>query len=190
MIMKTRLLTILVLAAFLSAACGSNGNANNGNANSGSGSGLTSQQKAAASNALTALRKIQAATQVGVNYQQYGPLLIEAKSQVNTAASTLPQSGLKSELQAAVEAYTDAYDGWEKTMSGGIIIAGSPDIERMKAGVAVGQLMQKYGIPATDVGRDPMTGGTMKYVTKDALLSTIFKAGSAHVERASRLQGE
>ena len=182
--MKPKLLTTLALAAALvSVACASSG----GNANAGSASGLTPQQKAAANNALTALRKVQASTQVGVNYPQYGPLLIEAKSQVNAAVSALPQGELKSELQAAIDAYTDAYDGWQKTMTGGVIIAASPSEEQMRKAVAVGELARKYNIPMSEVGRDPVTGGAMKYVTKDALLSTIFKVASAHVERASKL---
>jgi hypothetical protein len=178
-----RLLTTLFLTAVLSlAACGGNQNSTGNSADS-----LTSQQKTAANNALTALRKLQASTQVGVHFPQYGPLLIEAKSQVNAAVSSLPSGELRSELQAAIDAYTDAYDGWQKTMSGGIIIGASPSEEQMRKAVAVGELMRKYNIPTSDVGRDPMTGGTMKYVNRDALLSTLFKAASAHVERASKL---
>src|SRR5215213_5897598 len=74
--------------------------------------GLSSKQKAAAANALKALQKLNAATEIGVNYQSYQLLLIEAKTQVNEAESVLSDGELKSELSAAMDAYADAGDAW------------------------------------------------------------------------------
>lgn len=152
--------------------------------------GHSSQQNTAAREAVTALRKIEAATQTGVAFANYQPLLIDAKAKVNEASAKLPDGELKRALADAMNAYTDAFDGWQKTMSGGIMIAASPSEEQLKNAVAVAELVQKYNIPMTQVGRDSMTGKPMQYVSKDALLSTIFKAGSSHVERASKLLGE
>jgi hypothetical protein len=54
------------------------------------------QHNAAADEAIKALRKIDAATQVGVNLTTYNELLIEAK--VNEADRTLPDGDLKTDL--------------------------------------------------------------------------------------------
>jgi len=173
--MKTMILaTVAIAAASLLLAC----------------EGKPAQDKTAAREAVTALRKIEAATQTGVSYGNYQPLLIEAKAKVNEASTKLPDDELKRELAAAMEAYVNASDGWQRTMPGGIMIAASPNEEQLKNAVAVAELVQKYNIPMTEVGRDPMTGKPMQYVSKDALLSTIFKAGSSHVERASKLLEE
>src|SRR5438046_598475 len=98
---KSRVLLAAVIVAQLVAACG----------------GLSSKQKTAASEAVAALRKVHAATQVGVNYQQYGMLVIEAKDKVNNANATLPDGDLKNKLNAAMEAYTDAGQAWGAKVS-------------------------------------------------------------------------
>ena len=58
--------------------------------------------------AVAALQKFQAATQVGVNYQTYGQLLIEAKAKVNDAMKSLPDGELKTEISGAMDSYADA----------------------------------------------------------------------------------
>jgi hypothetical protein len=58
--------------------------------------------------AIGALKKIQAGTQVGINYQEYGRLLIEAKAKVNDALPSLAEGKLKEELSGAMDAYADA----------------------------------------------------------------------------------
>lgn len=55
--------------------------------------------------AVAALQKLQAATQVGVNYQTYGQLLIEAKAKVNDAVKSLPEGELKTEISGAMDSY-------------------------------------------------------------------------------------
>lgn len=62
--------------------------------------------------AVAALQKLQAATQVGVNYQNYGQLLIEAKAKVNEAMKSLPDGELKSEMSGAMDSYADAATVW------------------------------------------------------------------------------
>src|SRR3954470_23947495 len=70
--------------------------------------GLSSKQRSAVDDAMKSLRKLAAATQVGVNYQQYGMLVIEAQAQVNDALAVLPEAELKTEMNAAMEGYADA----------------------------------------------------------------------------------
>ena len=62
--------------------------------------------------AIAALKKIQAGTQVGINYQEYGRLLIQAKAKVNDAAQSLPEGGLKTEITGAMDSYADASTIW------------------------------------------------------------------------------
>jgi len=64
--------------------------------------------------ALASLRKVQAATQVGVNYQQYGQLLIEAKDKTNAASRVLSDGLVKTEIRATMDAYADAGTLWEE----------------------------------------------------------------------------
>ena len=57
--------------------------------------GISDKRETAAREAVTALRKIEAAVQVGASYQQYGTLLLEAKSKVNDANAVLLEGELK-----------------------------------------------------------------------------------------------
>jgi hypothetical protein len=70
--------------------------------------GKSSEQKTAAMDCLKALRKVEAATQVESTYEQYSQLVIEAKSRINQVFSKLPAGEIKSELNAAIDAYADA----------------------------------------------------------------------------------
>jgi hypothetical protein len=76
-------------------------------------SGLSSKQKTAANEAVKSLRKIAAATEVGVNYQTYGNMLIETKAVVNDAKEVLPEGELKKEIVAAMDSYQIALEAWK-----------------------------------------------------------------------------
>lgn len=93
---KQTLVLALIMVANLFTACG----------------GLSSKQRTSAEEAMKALRKLGAATQVGVNYQLYGSLVIDAQAQVNEALAILPDGELKKEMNAAMEAYADAGQIW------------------------------------------------------------------------------
>jgi hypothetical protein len=75
---------------------------------------LTAKEKAAAADAIKALGRIEAAVEVGVNYQQYGQLVIDAKAVVNDATRTLPAGEMSTNLTEAIEAYADAGAVWGK----------------------------------------------------------------------------
>src|SRR5262249_3403501 len=74
---------------------------------------LTEKQKAAAADAIKALGRIEAAVQVGVNFQQYGQLVIDAKAAVNEAKRTLPAGKLLASLSMCMVAYQDANTVWD-----------------------------------------------------------------------------
>jgi hypothetical protein len=74
--------------------------------------GCVKQQPREVYEALASLRKVQAATQVGVSYMQYGQLLIESKDKTNAALRVLSDGPVKSEIQATMDAYADAGQVW------------------------------------------------------------------------------
>ncbi|PYS93971.1 MAG: hypothetical protein DMF64_03000 [Acidobacteria bacterium] len=149
-------------------------------------SGLSNKQKTAASEAVSALKKIQAATQVGVNYQQYGMLVIEAKDKVNTAHAMLPEGQLKTELDAAMDAYTDAAQAWS--------IKFREFSTYLYAGEEPGKtLIPKYALKTFEHKRSVLnaSGNIIRIDDQaslpDAALPLIWAAANMHVDRASSL---
>jgi hypothetical protein len=133
--------------------------------------GLSGKQKEAASNAIKALGKIEAAVQVGVNYQQYGQLVIDAKAAVNEAERILPDGELKTSLNAVVEAYADAASVWSQKVE-------YPRIGIDKAYGIGKALIPKYGIP---LDRDK---NSAEYATA---LNTIWEVASTKLAQARSL---
>jgi predicted small secreted protein len=128
--------------------------------------GLSSKQKEAADNAIKALRKVEASTQVGVNYMQYMQLVIEAKSEVNAANAALPDGELKQELNSAMDAYADAREGWGADIQSGGVGANS-DLGK--------KLIGKYKVqPAY-------------FLDKGDMLHKIWDTAKTHLDRAAGL---
>lgn len=142
--------------------------------------GLSSKQKTAAGEAVAALRKIHAATEVGVNYQQYGMLLVEAKSKVNDANAALPDGELKNKLNAAMEAYADAGQAWGVKVSDRLL---KPDTEPGAT------LMRKY-----DLRTNSIRAGSSKpdlWLDPDDAMQAAWGAGMGHLLLAQKqLEGQ
>jgi hypothetical protein len=148
---------ILFFAIYLMTACGG---------------GLSSEQRGAANDALKALRKVEAATQVGVNYQQYGQLAIDAKAAVNQAVAALPDGELKSEIVAAMEAYADAGDAWGAAIN-----------DKLYSGSKLaGDLKQKY-----DFDYQRANAALSKDDLKSLMLSTIWGTARDRLNKATSL---
>lgn len=73
---------------------------------------LSEKQKAAVGDAIKALARIEAAVQVGVNFQKYTELVIDAKAAVNEADRLLPDCELLTSLDESMRAYGDAATVW------------------------------------------------------------------------------
>jgi hypothetical protein len=73
---------------------------------------FTANQKEATAAAIKALGRVEAATQVGVNFQRYGGAVIDAKSAVNEAERVLPDGDLRFWLSRAMRDYADANTVW------------------------------------------------------------------------------
>ena len=126
------------------------------------------------------------ATQVGVNYQQYGMLVIEAKDKVNTAHAMLPEGQLKTELDAAMDAYTDAAQAWS--------IKFREFSTYLYAGEEPGKtLIPKYALKTFEHKRSVLnaSGNIIRIDDQaslpDAALPLIWAAANMHVDRASSL---
>jgi hypothetical protein len=73
---------------------------------------LTPKEREAATDAMKGLARVEAATQVGVNFQRYSELCAEAKAVVNEAEQILPVGPVRTALSGAMRAYKDAASLW------------------------------------------------------------------------------
>jgi len=155
---KSRMLPVIlaIISTQLLSACG----------------GLSGKRDTAAQEAVAALRKIEAAVQVGVNYQQYGTLLIEAKSKVNDANAVLPDGELKQRLNAAMDASADAGQVW------GIKISGPYLLPHREPGAS---LMRKYNLKTQTISAAALT-----YIDPDEAMQAAWGAAMGHLLMAQK----
>lgn len=170
---KALLLTGIVLAILLSTACSKS-----------------------ASNSITALKKVHAATQSGVKYDPYSQLVIEAQAAVNEDSSKLSDGELKTELTNALDAYNDARWVWEISRqapaSNGrdsfIMAAEYQDLNSVsldrKNQTKARQLLDKYSITS---GNESVR--ELALISTDDVLQAIWRRAEKHVNRASELNG-
>ena len=133
-------------------------------------------QKEAATEALRALKKIQAATQVGVTFFEYGPLVIEAKAIVNQASSVLPLGDLRTELELAMDAYADARAAWDET-------------KYLRSYQEPGRtLIPKYSLKTKNASR-PRYHIEHEFISTSDAIRAIWAAADAHLLRAEGAVG-
>ena len=138
--------------------------------------GPSEQQKAqerAARESLKTLQKLEAATEVGVNKLQYGPMLIEAKAAINEANRLLPNGRLKQELNEAMQVFQDADAVWNSSSS--FINTTSEPGRTIQA---------KYKLPLYDAGS--LTSLKNTFYSKEAL-PLIWPAAKPHLDEATKL---
>ena len=92
--MNTKLLSLFILIPFVLAGCG--------------------KESAQVKEAFTALGKLDAGTQVGINRPEYSRLLLEAQAKMNDATETLSDGDLRKELTLAMQSYKDAQTIWDR----------------------------------------------------------------------------
>jgi len=132
---------------------------------------LTPQAKAAAREALKALRKMAGATEIGINFQEYGSRVIDAKADVEEGLRQLPDGELKTEISLAMEAYADAAKAWNEMLR--------YDFMLMQYEPAP-TLQKKYSIPIETIAGDPI-------IKRNTTLSTIWQAARIHIDKADSL---
>lgn len=155
MIKKVQLLIALIIVVLLM-ACGS-----------------SYKQDPVVNDAYKALMKIDAATQVGVNFQQYSQLLIDAKAKVNEAVGKFPDGELKAEFNSTMEAYYDAGQIWSNKIQGMMILM---DYEPGKT------LIPKYSVRTKKE-----SGGQRLETNPDEAMQIIWKAAKKHLDRVTSL---
>lgn len=72
---------------------------------------MTMQTREALAEAVQALRRLGAATEAGLNFQEYGRRLVDAKTEIEDDTAKLSPE-LKGQIQAIFQAYMDARDFW------------------------------------------------------------------------------
>lgn len=70
------------------------------------------QQLLAEANVLKSLGKVEASLEIGVNYSDFGKLLIDAKAAINEEGKKLPIGSRKEVLIQVMQAYQDAHSLW------------------------------------------------------------------------------
>jgi len=143
---------------------------------------------AVANDAVIALKKINAATKVGVNVQIYNQLTIDAKVKVDDALDVLPQGELKDAIANSMDAYADALDVF------GVKLKGEDLFDNEDLGKII---IPKYSIPTSAMFRTTRTaegkwniyGERMPWraATPDEALPIIWSVANSHLERVVSL---
>jgi hypothetical protein len=128
--------------------------------------------------ALRALRKLAGATEVGVNYEQYSALIIDAKAAVDEALATVSDEDLKSELKSSMDAYVDAGHVWDDMVSipssrGRVVLVTSEGPNE-----PIWSIHKKYA--------SPVPAGT-SVISGEELRNTVWAAARKHLDQASAL---
>lgn len=134
--------------------------------------GLSAAQRDAAQKAIQALNKVNAATEVGVSYLNYGPLLIEAKAAVNAASVMLPESTLRNSLERTMAHYQMALAIWQICNDNYGSLTSVPQIrETLKA---------VYNLTNSQ-------GYQLEYVDKAQVLPVIWSKAKSELDNAQKL---
>lgn len=129
----------------------------------------TEEQKRVAADAIKTLGQIEAAVQVGVNFQQHGQLVIAAKGAVNEAERHLPSGEFLTSLSECMAIYQDANKVWN-------IFVTERRGPNKKEGD--GELIERYKLSVNETG----------YASPDQAKQIIWKAAENKLATARKLQ--
>ena len=144
--------------------------------------GLTDAQKSAASTALKSLRKLGAATEIGVSAPDYQNRLIDAKADVNEALRNLPDGKLKINIDDAMQAYVDASTFWNESLQG-----------KSRQGIlkgASGPILAKYKLTLLETGkteRDAMDKADAEFKQVDIEYKNLKDTDDGYEKRQDEL---
>lgn len=157
------------------------------------------KENKSAEEAISALKKTDAATDVGINKLDYSRMLIDTLSTVNQASEKLPDSELKQEIKSAMDAFMDAKTLWnimgedttfyacEKqpdTSKEDTIMKGFLELSCNPEG---GNLMRKYKIPLHPYPKQQTIEDGKGVIEKKEGVAIIWKKAKEHIDRASTL---
>lgn len=174
------------------------------------------KEKKSAEDALTALKKIVAATEVEINKIEYSKMLIDTQAATNQAIEVLPDGELEKEIKLAMESFLDANTLWNIMKEDALIYVCQEEFEkqprfkvdpsdsedkksRMNLGKDMfelmcnkegGELMRKYKIPMRDYKTKEETTKDAGQVVKEEGLKIIWKKAKEVTDRASTLYNQ
>lgn len=167
---------------------------------------LNTKQEAVAQDAIAELRKLAAATDVGISKPSYSSMLIPAKAVAERAVRELPDGELKKGIADTFDAYKDAHVLWDimKNDTGYFACLNQPDTTGMdelkKLDVELschpvgGELARRYKIPIRNLRtqeilnpKDINNKKGLGEVNKSEGLSVIWKEARLRLEVSSGL---
>ena len=124
-----------------------------------------------AAEALKSLRKLTAATDVGVNFQDYSRRVIDVKAEVEDLLPKIADYYVRNEIKSAMDAYADASSAWNFAVQnrGYLYIDFEPAIT----------LRPKYNIPTEKLG-------SLTLISNQTALSKIWATAKIHMDNAQR----
>lgn len=180
----TQLSTIIISAIIFCASC----------ANS-----LPPEALSATKEAVSALQKLNAATDVGINQVEYGKLLIDAQAKVNQASSKLKDGELKTEIKSAMECYVDAKSLWTEKKTEEALFIGPTEINETDNDFSKVLKQKVFNKVATELHKKyefqpHQTGGEksdlfdkLPKIMVNEALTKIWKKAGEHTQRAENL---
>jgi hypothetical protein len=144
--------------------------------------------RAAAADALKALRALDSALEIGMNKRDYTNRLIDVKLVVEQAQEKMDSGNLKAELQAALDDYAEASNAWSYFINGSRFysLASNPGVINI-ADPMVQIFLRKYpAIKTFGTG----AGGFGPYVNTEGVLHGIWGSAKRHIEKAAALFGD
>ena len=188
--MKNIKIHFLLILVILISACG----------------GLTEKQKKSVDDAISALNKLDAGTQVGINKIVYSKMLIEAQALVNQSSSNLSDKRyeeLRKELNLAMESYLDAKQLWEimKNDTGFYVMCNDspPKKDPAESNTKLDNLFcdpegkilrDKYNLTVRDPKTKEIRADKSGEIFKKEGISIIWGTAKGHLDRASSLTKE
>ena len=135
---------------------------------------LSESQRASANQALKALRKLETATEVGLNRASYGERLIDTKTDVQENLRALPEGELRKEIGLAMEAYADARTAWDRTLETESLVL---FLKQNRP------LVNKYSIRLKALTYEEVIGD----YNRTMILTPIWQAASNHLVKAEEI---
>lgn len=117
---------------------------------------FTKEQKTAAEAALKPLRKLKAATEVGVSYIEYQKRLIDTKAEVEDQLRSVPTGPLKERIAGALEAFEEGSTVWREVIH--------YKYKSILKKSDTYKIVTKYNLPWKDGRKYSEVGGTEKTV--------------------------
>lgn len=139
--------------------------------NSNSYKDTNSSESSALKEVINSIQKLVSATEVGINFIEFGKILVQVKGEVDTARDQIINSDKRNKIDRCLECYIDALEVWRKKINGTSFFQNnySGDWEYVK----------KHSFEALAMDHnDPFSRKPVKVVFSDHLIKALFAKGS------------